>query len=156
MQDAGVRLGDALLEDSSEFGLSDYIWSQMTWEVWYDIGSWFWNVWEHVLTIFRCSCRRVPWEMKYLGYLEDQVLGVWGDSMTIWRRVNNEFIWRLWGMWLGFVAAGICLKGNIFLFNFLSFLLKATVIYPYGLRLLKSGELWKLLEILDVGKAFKA
>ena len=25
MQDAGVRLGDALLEGSSEFGLSDYI-----------------------------------------------------------------------------------------------------------------------------------
>ena len=45
-----------------------------------------------MLIIFRCSCRRVPWEMKYLGYLEDQGLGFWGDSMTIQRLVNDEFI----------------------------------------------------------------
>ena len=40
---------------------------------------------------------------------------------------------------LGFVVTGICLKGKELYFSFFSF--EATLIYPYGSRLWKSGDL---------------
>ena len=67
--------------------------------------------------------------------------GVDDESTTSQRRVELTAVRHV----AGFRRCRYLLEGErIFLFNFLSFLLKATVIYSYGLRLLKSGELWKL------------
>ena len=75
--------------------------------------------------------------MKYLEYLEDQVPGVWGDSTTSKRRVALMAVRHV----AGFRRCRYFLEGErIFIFYFLSFLLKATLIYPYGLRLWKSGS----------------
>ena len=58
-------------------------------------------------------------------------------------------------MWLGFVAAGICLKGKeFFLFSFFSF--ESYTNLPIRVKTLEVWGALEAAEVLDVGKACKA
>ena len=85
--------------------------------------------------------------MKYLGYLEDQVPGVWGELTTSERRVELTAVRHV----AGFRRYRYFLEGERILFLLL-FLLKATQIYPYGLRLLRLCHIYqcKVGYILDI------